>query len=416
LISSNTEGKGKIIIVYCLQKGGVLFKRITVIVLDGVGIGAAPDAADYGDEGSNSIGNVAQVLGGIDLPHMGQIGLGNIDDIKGVPPTENPSGGFGKMQPMSAGKDTMQGHWELMGIYLPYPAPTYPNGFPDEIMDEFEKRIGRETLANRPASGTEIIKKLGEEHIRTGKPIVYTSADSVFQIAAHEDVIPVEALYGISKTARKLLTGKHAVGRVIARPFVGTNAENFSRTDNRRDFSRAPESDTVLDKCYAAGLDVWSVGKIDDIFVHRGITRKNHSLGNKENIRTTIELLEKPFTGLLFVNLIEFDMIYGHRNDPKGYYQALKTFDDAIPEIQKRLSDDDVVIVSADHGVDPTTKSTDHSREFVPLLVFGPNTPGVDLGIRKTFADVGATITENFNLEPPKIGTSFLNQITIAKG
>lgn len=393
-----------------------MFKRITVIVLDGVGIGAAPDAADYGDEGSNSIGNVADVLGGIALPHMGQIGLGNIIDIKGVPPTNQPSGGYGKMQPMSAGKDTMQGHWEMMGIYLPNPAPTYPEGFPNEIMDEFERRIGRETLANHPASGTEIIKELGEEHVKTGKPIVYTSADSVFQIAAHENVIPIDELYDMCKIARDILKGKHAVGRVIARPFIGDRSENFTRTDNRRDFSRAPESDTVLDKCFNAGLDVWSVGKIDDIFVHRGITRKNHTLNNLESIKVTINLLEEPFKGLLFVNLIEFDMIYGHRNDPEGYYQALKTFDDEIPEIQKRLSDNDVVIISADHGVDPTTKSTDHSREYVPLLVFGPDTPGVDLGIRKTFADVGATITENFGLEPPKIGTSFLNQISKGSG
>jgi phosphopentomutase len=223
----------------------------------------------------------------------------------------------------------------------------------------------------------------------------------------------VDDLYEISNIARNILKGKHAVGRVIARPIIGTNPDNFKRTDNRRDFSRAPESDTVLDKCYDAGLDVWSVGKIDDIFVHRGITRKSHTLNNVESIKTTINLLKEPFKGLLFVNLIEFDMIYGHRNDPEGYYQALKTFDDAIPEIQKQLSDDDVVIVSADHGVDPTTKSTDHSREFVPLLVFGLNTPGVDLGIRKTFADIGATITENFDLEPPKIGTSFLNKITM---
>ncbi len=388
-----------------------MFKRITVIVLDGVGIGAAPDAAEYGDEGSNSIANVAKVLGGIDLPNMGSIGLGNVENILGVSPTENPSGGYGKMQPMSAGKDTMQGHWEMMGIYLPDPSPTYPKGFPDEIMNEFAKQIGRGTLANYPASGTEIIKELGEEHLRTGKPIVYTSADSVFQIAAHEDVIPVEELYEMCRIARSILKGKHAVGRVIARPFIGTSAENFKRTDRRRDFSRAPESDTVLDKCYAAGLDVWSVGKIDDIFVHRGITHKNHTLNNLESIKATIDLLKEPFNGLLFVNLIEFDMIYGHRNDPEGYYQALKTFDNAIPDIQERLTNDDVVMVSADHGVDPTTPSTDHSREFVPLLIFGPGIPGVDLGIRKTFADVGATITENFNLEPPKIGTSFLSQI-----
>lgn len=389
-----------------------MFKRVTVIVLDGVGIGEAPDAAEYGDVGANSIANVADVLGGVDLPNMGEIGLGNITKIKGVPSTKTPTGGFGKMQPKSAGKDTISGHWEMMGIYLPEPSPTYPDGFPDEVMEAFEEKIGRGTLANRPASGTEIIKELGEEHVRTGKPIVYTSADSVFQIAAHEEVIPVEELYEISKIAREILQGKHAVGRVIARPFVGTSAENFKRTDNRRDFSRTPDSDTVLDKLFKAGFDVWSVGKIDDIFVHRGITRKNHTLGNEESLKSTINLLEEPFQGLLFVNLIEFDMIYGHRNDPRGYYGALKAFDDAIPEIQKRLTEEDLVIVSADHGVDPTTKSTDHTREFVPLLVFGPRVRGVDLGIRSSFADVGATITEIFKVEPPKIGTSMLSDLT----
>lgn len=389
-----------------------MFKRVTVIVLDGVGIGEAPDAAEYGDVGANSIANVAEVLDGVDLPNMGEIGLGHITDIKGVPPVKDPQGGYGKMQPKSAGKDTISGHWEMMGIYLPEPSPTYPDGFPDEVMKEFEERIGRETLANRPASGTEIIKELGEEHVRTGKPIVYTSADSVFQIAAHEEVIPVDELYEISKIAREILKGEHAVGRVIARPFIGNNAEDFKRTDNRRDFSRTPESDTVLDKLYKAGFDVYSVGKIDDIFVHRGITRKNHSLGNEESLKKTIELLEEPFQGLLFVNLIEFDMIYGHRNDPQGYYGALKAFDEAIPEIQKRLTEEDLVIVSADHGVDPTTESTDHTREFVPLLVFGPRVRGVDLGIRNSFADVGATITENFKVEPPEIGTSFLSHLT----
>jgi phosphopentomutase len=389
-----------------------VFKRITVIVLDGVGIGEAPDAADYGDVGSNSIANTARVLGGIDLPNMGAIGLGNVTPIEGVPPTDHPQGGYGKMQPYSAGKDTISGHWEMMGIYLPDPFPTYPNGFPPEIMAPFEQEIGRGTLANRPSSGTEIIKELGEEHMRTGKPIVYTSADSVFQIAAHENVIPVQELYEICQVARKLLVGKHGAGRVIARPFVGTCAADFKRTDNRRDFARTPETDTVLDKLYNAGLDVWSVGKIDDIFVHRGITRKNHTLGNAESLRTTLNLLEEPFHGLLFVNLIEFDMIYGHRNDPKGYYSALKGFDDAIPEIMKRLTSEDLVLVSADHGVDPTTESTDHSREYVPLLAFGPAVKGVNLGTRQTFGDLGATVAENFAVEPPLIGTSFLGDLT----
>lgn len=388
-----------------------MFKRIIVIVLDGVGVGATPDASDYGDEGTNSIGNTARVLGGINLPNMGRLGLGNITDISGVPPNKKPQGGYGKMQPLSAGKDTISGHWEMMGIYLPNPSPTYPEGFPAEIIKTFENRIGRETLANYPSSGTEIIKNLGEEHVRTGKPIVYTSADSVFQIAAHEEVIPIEELYRISLIAREILVGEHAAGRVIARPFVGTSSDNFTRTENRRDFSRTPESDTVLDKLHESGFDVWSVGKIDDIFAHRGISRKNHSLSNKESLSTTLALLDESFHGLLFVNLIEFDMIYGHRNDPVGYYGALKDFDDAIPDIEKRLSKEDLVIISSDHGVDPTTESTDHSREFVPLLVFSPGVQGVNLGTRMSFADVGATITENFAVKPPEIGTSFLSEL-----
>lgn len=388
-----------------------MFKRITVIVLDGVGVGATPDAVDYGDEGSNSIGNTARVLGGIDLPNMGKLGLGNIIDIEGMPPVVEPQGGYGKMQPISAGKDTISGHWEMMGIYLPHPSPTYPQGFPDDIIQSFENRIGLKTLANYPSSGTEIIKELGEEHMRTGFPIVYTSADSVFQIAAHEEIIPLKELYQISQIAREMLKGEHAVGRVIARPFVGNDANDFKRTKNRRDFSREPESDTVMDKLVQAGLDVWSVGKIDDIFAHRGISRKNHSLSNQESLKAILKLLEEPFNGLMFVNLIEFDMIYGHRNDPQGYYEALRAFDDAISGILSRLSDEDLVIVSADHGVDPTTESTDHSREFVPLLAFGPSVPGVNLGTRSSFADIGATITDNFGLEPPEIGTSFLNDL-----
>lgn len=388
-----------------------MFQRITVIVLDGVGIGAAPDAADYGDEGSNSIANVAEALGGINLPNLKKLGLGNISPIKGVAPMQKPEGAFGKMQPKSAGKDTISGHWELMGIYLPEPSPTYPNGFPDEVIVEFEKRIGREVLGNKPASGTDIIKELGEEHMRTGKPIVYTSADSVFQIAAHEAIIPVEELYKISKIARDILKGEHAVGRVIARPFVGTSRDNFKRTDKRRDFSREPDSDTILDKLFQAGYDVWSVGKIDDIFAHRGITRKNHTVSNEKSIQATIDSLKEPFKGLLFVNLIEFDMVYGHRNDPAGYYGALKRFDDALPEIRRQLSPDDLVIITADHGVDPTTESTDHSREYVPLLAFSPRVTGVNLGVRSSLADVGATIAENFSLEPPLIGTSFLHEL-----
>lgn len=386
--------------------------RVILIVLDGVGVGAAPDAAKYGDAGSNSVGNVSRVLGGIDLPNMGKVGLGGIIDIEGVPPADQPTGGFGKMTPQSAGKDTVSGHWELMGICLSEPFPTYPDGFPDEVLTPFEDAIGRGVIGNKAASGTVIIQELGEEHVQTGKPIVYTSADSVFQIAAHEEVIPLEELYQMCRTAREILTGNHGVGRVIARPFIGENSGDFSRTENRKDFARIPNTDTMLDKLFNAGLQVYSVGKIDDIFGHRGITKGNHTSNNADSIQATLEFMEEDFRGLMFINLIEFDMVYGHRNDPEGYYKALKQFDDAIPKIQARMKPSDMVIVSADHGVDPTTKSTDHSREFVPLLVFGQAVKGVNLGTRQTLSDVSATLAKIFNLESPEFGTSFLKEIT----
>lgn len=388
------------------------FQRVIVIVLDGVGAGEAPDAALYGDEGSNSLANTARVLGGISLPHLGALGLGNITDILGVPPAENAGGAFGKCQPKSAGKDTISGHWEMMGIYLPKPFPTYPNGFPDEILDEFKRRTGRGVLGNKPASGTEIIKELGMEHIATGKLIVYTSADSVFQIAAHEEVVPIEELYSICQIARQILTGDHAVGRVIARPFVGDRPENFKRTERRKDYPRLPDSPTMLDRLVEAGKDVYSVGKIDDIFGHRGITKSWHTLSNRESIAAMLEFLKEDFEGLLFVNLIEFDMIYGHRNDPQGYANALIEFDRCIPDLRARLRPGDVVIITADHGVDPTTPSTDHSREYVPLIVFGEGVKGnVNLNIRKTISDVAATIADNFALQPPEIGESFLREV-----
>ncbi|MFC1936497.1 phosphopentomutase [Chloroflexota bacterium] len=385
--------------------------RVVLIVLDGVGVGAAPDAAKYGDQGSNSVGNVSRVLGGIDLPNMGQVGLGGIIEIEGVPPADHPTGGFGKMSPQSAGKDTVSGHWELMGIYLPEPFPTYPDGFPDEVLTPFVDAIGRGVIGNKAASGTVIIQELGEEHVRTGKPIVYTSADSVFQIAAHEEVIPLDELYQMCRTAREILTGKHGVGRVIARPFIGESKGAFTRTNNRKDFARIPDTATMMDKLVNAGMQVYSVGKIDDIFGHRGITKGNHTSTNADSIQATLDFLDEDFKGLMFINLIEFDMIYGHRNDPEGYYKALKQFDDAIPDIQARLRPSDIVIISADHGVDPTTESTDHSREFVPLLVFGQPVKGVNLGARSTLSDVAATLAEIFNLEPPTIGASFLKQI-----
>jgi len=388
-------------------------KRVVLIVLDGVGIGEAPDARDYGDEGSNSIGNTSRAVGGLNLPNMGKIGIGNVIDIQGVPPESQPIGGYGKLTPKSSGKDTISGHWELMGICLLDPFPTYPNGFPNEIIDEFVRVSGRSgVLGNKHASGTEIIQELGEEHIRTGKPIVYTSADSVFQIAAHEDVIPIEELYKLSENARKILKGKHAVGRVIARPFVGDRAGEFARTERRKDFARVPETPTVMDKLVAAGKDVYSVGKVDDIFGNRGITKKNHTGNNKDSLLAIQEFLKEDFDGLLFANLIEYDMVYGHRNDPQGYAGALEFFDQSIPHVKDKMKPSDVVIVVADHGVDPTTPSTDHSREYVPLLVFGDGVKGVDLGTRETFSDVGATIAEIFSLEPPLLGTSFLKELS----
>jgi phosphopentomutase len=387
-------------------------QRIIVIVLDGVGAGEAPDAAQYGDVGSNSLSNTARVMGGLNLPNMGDIGLGYITPMLGVPPAAHPSGAYGKMTPRSAGKDTISGHWEMMGVMLSKPLPTYPHGFPREVIKEFERRIGRATLGNFPASGTEIIKQLGVEHLRTGKPIVYTSADSVFQIATNEQVIPIDQLYWMCEQAREMLTGDHAVGRVIARPFIGNDPANFTRTERRRDYPLLPPTQTMLQKVVEAGLEVCSVGKIDDIFAHTGITQSKHTTNNADSLAATLEFLEEDFKGLLFVNLIEFDMLYGHRNDPAGYAAALKKVDDKVPEMIKRLKEGDIAMFVADHGVDPTTPSTDHSREYAPLLVFGvPVQPGTNLGTRGTFSDVGATIADAFSLAPQLLGVSFLPEI-----
>jgi phosphopentomutase len=387
-------------------------RRIIVIVLDGVGAGEAPDAAQYGDVGSNSLSNTARVVGGLHLPNMGKIGLGYITPMQGVPPAAHPTGAYGKMTPRSVGKDTISGPWEMMGVMLSKPLPTYPHGFPPEVIQEFERRIGRGTLGNFAASGTEIIKQLGMEHIRTGKPIVYTSADSVFQIATNEQVIPIDQLYWMCEQARAMLTGENAVGRVIARPFIGNDPANFTRTERRRDYPLIPPTKTVLQKVVEAGLEVCSVGKIDDIFAHTGITHSKHTTNNADSLVATLEFLEEDFKGLLFVNLIEFDMLYGHRNDPAGYAAALTKVDQAVPEMLKRMKEGDIAMFVADHGVDPTTPSTDHSREFAPLLVFGaPVQPDTNLGTRGTFGDVGATIAETFSLTPPLQGLSFLPEI-----
>jgi phosphopentomutase len=355
---------------------------------------------------------VARTIGGLSTPNLYELGMGNITSIQGVPENPNAKGVFGRFQPRSAGKDTVIGHWEMMGIYLPVAFPTYPNGFPPDVLDPFREAIEREVLGNKPASGTEILKELGVEHMQTGKPIVYTSADSVFQIAAHEEVISLEELYKMCAIARDILQGEHGVGRVIARPFLGDQPENFKRTIHRKDYPRDPAYPTLMQKLVDAGKDVYSVGKIDDIFNHQGITKKNHVLTNKESLEVTLKLLEEDFEGLMFVNLIEFDMIYGHRNDPRGYADALEEFDGFIPEIQKRLKPADLVIITGDHGVDPTTPGTDHSREFVPLLAFGPKIrQGINLGDRETLADIAGTLAEIFTLEPQPIGKSFLKEI-----
>lgn len=384
------------------------WNRAIVIVLDGVGIGEAPDAPQYGDSGSHSLANTARVVGGLELPSLERLGLGSICPISGVRPAAAPLAAYGKLKPASPGKDSITGHWELMGIHLERAFPTYPHGFPEHLFEELSRRCGRGFIGNTPASGTEILSRLGPEHLRTGKLIVYTSADSVFQVAAHEDVVPREELYAICRTARELLTGEHAVGRVIARPFRGVEG-TFERTAGRRDFPRMPSSPTLLDLLQSAGHTVITVGKIDDMFGGRGITESHHVSTNQESITGLLRYLEQDFTGLLFVNLIEFDMIYGHRNDPVGYARALVEFDACLADVHERMRPGDLAMIVADHGVDPTTPSTDHSREYVPLLAFQkPSSPGRDLGTRETFSDVAATVAEMFNLPPMKHGRSFL--------
>ncbi|GAB4543416.1 MAG: phosphopentomutase [Anaerolineae bacterium] len=390
-------------------------RRVVLIVLDSVGCGDAPDAREFGDEGSDTLGHIAQAVGGLKLPHMGQLGLGNITPIQGVPPVEMPLGAYGRLTEVSAGKDTTTGHWELVGIPLARPFPTYPDGFPPDLIAEFQRRIGREVLGNYPASGTVIIQELGAEHIRTGKPIIYTSADSVFQVAAHEEVIPVEELYRICQIARDLLTGEHAVGRVIARPFVGEPGA-FTRTERRKDFSLSPPKGTLLDTLKDAGLEVMGVGKIEDIFAHQGLTQSNHTSNNMAGVDAILEFMAAGGDGLIFANLVDFDMLYGHRNDPRGYADALEAFDARLPEIQSALRDGDVLILTADHGNDPTTPSTDHSRERVPILVVGPHIRrGTNLGTRDSFADVAATIADLLGVAWDGAGESFADAI-IARG
>ena len=385
-----------------------MFRRIIWIVLDSVGIGEMPDAAAYGDVGSDTLGNIASRRP-LHLPHMARLGLGNIKPLTGIPAADRPAGAFGRCALASPGKDTTTGHWEMAGIHLEKPFPLYPQGFPSEIMAEFERRIGRSSLGNKAASGTEIIKELGVEHMRTGSPIVYTSADSVFQVAAHEEVIPLWELYKICETARALLRGKHEVGRVIARPFTGSPG-SFTRTPNRKDYAVPPPRGMLLDRLEDAGVGVHSVGKIFDVFLGRGIRDYEKTKNNEDGMTKTLETMAAVDGGLIFVNLVDFDQQYGHRNDVEGYAAALEQFDTWLPEMQAALREDDLAILTADHGCDPTTPSTDHSREYVPLLAAGTRVRAVDLGVRPTLSDIGQTVAANFGVQIQK-GTSFLPQI-----
>jgi phosphopentomutase len=385
------------------------FRRVIWIVLDSVGIGAMPDAAAYGDVGSDTLGNIARKRT-LHLPNLTQLGLGNIKPLPHIDPAEQPTAAFGRCALASPGKDTTTGHWEMVGIHLAKPFPLYPHGFPPEIMQEFERRIGRGTLGNCAASGTEIIKELGEEHMRTGKPIVYTSADSVFQVAAHEEVIPLWELYKICETARELLRGPYEVGRVIARPFVGQPG-SFARTPNRKDYAVPPPKGMLLDQLESHQVRVFSVGKIFDVFLGRGIQEHEKTKNNADGMAKTLEALDELDAGLIFVNLVDFDQLYGHRNDVEGYARALEEFDAWLPELYSKLAAEDLVVLTADHGCDPTTPSTDHSREYVPLLAYRPRKlEGVNLGLRSTLSDIGQTVAENFGARISQ-GASFLSAI-----
>jgi phosphopentomutase len=386
-----------------------VFRRIVWIVLDSVGIGEMPDAAAYGDSGSDTLGNIAR-LRGLRVPNLAHLGLGNIKPLAGITAEPHPDGCFGRCALASPGKDTTTGHWEMAGIHLDHPFPIYSHGFPAEVMNEFERRIGRRTLGNKPASGTEIIKELGDAHMQTGWPIVYTSADSVFQVAAHEQIIPLPELYRICETAREILRGPHEVGRVIARPFLGSPGR-FTRTPNRHDYAVPPPPGMLLDRLAGHAVPVHSVGKISDVFLGRGIRQSDTTKDNADGMAKTLRALNVSGNGLIFVNLVDFDQQFGHRNDVEGYGAALEQFDQWLPEFEKALDPDDLAIVTADHGCDPTTPSTDHSREYVPLLVSGPKVrKGVDLGLRATLSDIGQTVADNFGSAIAH-GESFLPQI-----
>ena len=385
------------------------FRRVIWIVLDSVGIGEMPDADQYGDRGSDTLGNIARVRP-LRIPNLCRLGLANIRPLTGLPPDPSPLGAFGKCTLASPGKDTTTGHWEMAGIHLEKPFPLFPHGFPPEVMNEFESRIGRRTLGNKAASGTEIIKELGEEHVRTGSPIVYTSADSVFQVAAHEEVIPLFELYKICVTAREILHGPYEVGRVIARPFIGSPGA-FTRTPNRPDYAVPPPKGMLLDQLAQSGADIFGIGKIFDIFLGRGIREYEKTKNNADGMAKTLDAMNQVDRGLIFVNLVDFDQLYGHRNDIEGYARSLEEVDGWLPSLEQQLRDDDLAILTADHGCDPTTPSTDHSREYVPLLAYGKQARhNVNLGVRATLSDIGQTVANVFGTKIGQ-GASFLPEL-----
>ena len=385
-------------------------KKAVLIVLDSVGIGALPDAAAYGDAGADTLGHIINTCHP-SLPNLMAMGLGNIDGASFPGAVPSPAAAYGRLREVSAGKDTTTGHWEIAGVQLSRPFPTFPNGFPQAFISRFEQAVGRQTIGNKPASGTAILDELGEEHIATGKLIVYTSADSVFQIAANEAVVPLEELYRDCEIAREMLSDELEVGRVIARPFVGERAGAFRRTGGRRDFSAMPP-ETMCDALAAAGKTVYGVGKIEDIFGHRGITKSNHAAGNPACMEATFAAMKEDFDGLLFVNLVDFDMVYGHRRDVQGYARALEEFDRQLPQIQALMGDEDMLVLTADHVCDPCHTGTDHTREHTPLLVWGRRLrPGINLGTRQTYADISATVLDFFGVTKKLRGTSFLGQL-----
>jgi phosphopentomutase len=389
------------------------FKRIHVIVMDSVGIGEAPDSAQFDDFDVDTLGHIAREKRGLNLPNLARLGISNIRKIEGVPVADKPMGYFGKMQEKSVGKDTMTGHWEIMGLYIDTPFRVFPDGFPSELISKIEEFTGRKVIGNKPASGTEIIQELGEEQLKTGALIVYTSADSVLQIAAHEEVIPLDELYKICEYCREITRDDpYMLGRIIARPFVGSNADNFQRTSNRHDYALKPFGPTVMNHLQNGGLDSIAIGKISDIFDGEGVTEAIRTKSNMDGMDRYIECLSRDFHGMSFLNLVDFDALYGHRRDPIGYGDALEAFDARLPDVFEKLEKDDLLIITADHGNDPTYKGTDHTREYVPLLVYSKRFDGgKELGVRQTFADLGATVADNFKVEMPQYGISFLSQL-----